>query len=39
MDIVIEQVPEEPTHEARPDTLEEAQLDAVLHASSTTEPE
>ena len=41
MDIVIEQVPEEPTQNhrptnARPDTLEEAQLDAVLHASSAT---
>lgn len=34
MDIVIEHVPEYPTQEARPDTLEEAQLDAVLNAST-----
>ena len=42
MDIVIEQVPEEPTQnnnptDARSDTLEEAQLDAALNASSNTE--
>ena len=42
MDIVIEQVPEEPTQNHRPtdarsDTLEEAQLDAALNASSNTE--
>ena len=46
MDIVIEQIPEEPAQSqlqrettGRPDTLDETQLNAALHASAEEQPE